>query len=109
MTKTKVNGGLCELVEPNYDMSLGMIQLSTYHGHDLRDGRVGNAELVDDGWKDKRNAPSTNSMGDPNHEEGDEGRVPQQVLHLLDTESLGIHCRCLVREIVEDGLSFGLA
>lgn len=47
-------------------------------------------------------------MGDPNHEEWDEGRVPEESLDLLEVERLGVHGRCLVREVRKDSLALGL-
>ena len=46
-----------------------------YHGHDLADCRVGDAELVDDGGQHEGDAPAADAVRDPDHEEGDEGGV----------------------------------
>lgn len=67
----------------------------TYHGHDLTDSGVRNAQLVDNGGQDKGDTPTANAVRNPDHKEGHECWIFEQRDRLLPIECFGLHSGCL--------------
>lgn len=79
MTKTSENGGYAARNNVSHQAShhreCFCAEVGTHHRHHLADGCVGDAELINDRWKDKRDAPASDAVSDPDHEKGYECRV----------------------------------
>lgn len=75
-----------------------------YHGHQLCDGSICQAQLVDHSWQYRRNSPSTDRMEDPDQREAYHSRIAKQRLDLLRVPSLGRGLWLSLWQIANDSL-----
>lgn len=78
------------------------------HRHDLRYGRVGDSELVDDRWQNEGYSPATDAVSNPDHQEGNERGVLEKLFDLRKVPRVGLHGRCLLGEVRDESLTLCL-
>lgn len=80
-----------------------------HHCHELRHSRVTDAKAINDRWKNERNAPSSNAVEQPNHEERNESWISKESFDLFQIKCLGFHGWGLGGKVLEDQLAFGFS